>query len=426
MRAAPSAFARLRALLEDIDAPAGREPVALHLGESRLVTPPLGPALAADLDGWTRYPPLGGTDELRAAYTGWLERRFGLRTAFGDRRVTVEPTPGAKQAVAAVIALAATAARQDGVAPVVVLPDPGYPTYRAGTATVGARAVPYHLDDPGDPGPVAAAVQAAGGRVAAIVACTPGNPQGDVLPPRTLRRLSRIAADAGAVLIVDECYVDLAVGPEPTGYLSLVERGLAGPGAFVVVHTLSKRSAAPGLRSGFVAGDPATVGTYAAHNRSCGVSTPTPVCAAAAALWADDTHVAEHRAALARNWEVADAVLGHLPAYRRADAGFFLWLPVVDDIETTRALWRDQGLSVMPGRYLATPDAIGDNPGRDHLRVALVHDEATLHDALTRLRAVVAPRPGEGGVSRHPTHRSDPRLTGHPAPAGRPSEAHHA
>lgn len=391
MRAAPSAFARLRALLADLPAPPGREPVPLHLGESRLVDPPLGPALAADRDGWTRYPPLGGTDELRDAYTAWLERRFGLRTAFADRRVAVEPTPGSKQAVAATITLAAAAARQDGIDPVVVLPDPGYPTYRAATATAGARPLAYHLDDPGDPTPVATAVRAAGGRVAAIVACTPGNPRGDVLPPRTLRQLGRIAADAGAVLIVDECYVDLAVSREPTGYLSLVERGIAGPGAFAVLHTLSKRSAAPGLRSGFVAGDPATVGTYAAHNRSCGVSTPVPVCTAAAALWGDDAHVAEHRAALARNWDVADAVLGDLPAYRRADAGFFLWLPVAGDTDTARILWRDHGLSVMPGRFLSTPDAIGVIPGRDHLRIALVHDPATLAEALSRLRSVVAP-----------------------------------
>ena len=378
-----SAFARLRELLHGIAPPRGLDPVALQLGEPRLGAPPteaFGPL--AEVAGWTRYPPLGGTSELRAAYTGWLQRRFGVPVDLTGGPIVVEPTPGAKQAVATAIALA-VASRRGERDPAVVMPNPGYPTYHAAAGAAGARPVFYRSGV--TPPAIAAAVHAADGPVAAIIVCNPGNPCGEVLSAETLRDVAMIAVEAQAVLIVDECYTDLFLGRVPAGYLSLWSASGAAPGPFLVLHSLSKRSGAPGLRSGFVAGDPATVASYARDNRACGVSTPLPVCAVAAALWADDIHVSRLRSALARNWALADTILGVLPSYRRAEAGFFLWLPVPDDEATARELWRRYALSVMPGRYLAT-DATGGNPGIGHLRIALVHDEPTMREALTRLR----------------------------------------
>ncbi|KAA9374784.1 M20/M25/M40 family metallo-hydrolase [Microbispora cellulosiformans] len=435
MTSGRSAFALLRDLLDGVPPPAGREPVRLHLGESRLVTPPLPPGLLDDAEGWTRYPPLGGTPELRAAYRGWLERRFGVRRGVDDETIAIEPTPGTKQAVAAAVALAVgftrARARRDGETPTVVMPNPFYPTYLAGAEAAGAR--PEFFAGGDGAAAVAAAVDAARSPVAALIVCNPGNPGGEILPEEALGEITKIAAMADALLVVDECYTDLSTGREPPGYLSLVERGTVAPGRFLVLHSLSKRSAAPGLRSGFAAGDPATVAAYAAHNRACGVSSPLPVCAAAAALWSDDAHVARLRSALARNWDLADEILGGhpgflglsgsggfsgsdgltgsggLPGYHRAEAGFFLWLPVADDEAAARDLWRDQGLSVMPGRYLAAEGPDGVNPGAGHLRVALVHEETVMREALTRLRDGLTQRghlvrggqPADDGRSMH-------------------------
>jgi aspartate/methionine/tyrosine aminotransferase len=229
--------------------------------------------------------------------------------------------------------------------------------------------------------------------------------------------VAKAAADADALLLVDECYTDLWAGRPPTGYLSLVERNAVEPGRFLVLHSLSKRSAAPGLRSGFTAGDPETVADYAYHNRVCGVSSPLPVCAAAARLWQDDSHVLRAREALARNWELADGILGTVPRYRRADAGFFLWLPVDDDEATARRLWRDHALSVMPGRYLGAVGHDGVNPGAGHLRIALVHEEPLMLEALVRLRDGMTPPPaGANTRSRigRPTDSPSPTQRTHP------------
>ncbi|MEV5886550.1 aminotransferase class I/II-fold pyridoxal phosphate-dependent enzyme [Streptomyces sp. NPDC052020] len=383
-----SAFARLRALLHGVPPAAGLDAVELHLGESRLGPPPaIDFTPLASAEGWTRYPRLGGSAELRAAYGQWLGRRFGVRHSLSDGTLALEPTPGTKQAVAVTLSLAVADARRarTGV-PAVVMPNPFYPTYRGGAEAAGARPVFYTSYDAGDAGPVEAAVRAAGGRAAAVIVCNPGNPRGEIMPADTLRAVARIAARAGALLVVDECYTDLSLGRAAPGYLSLVEEDGGAAGPFVVLHSLSKRSGTPGLRSGFLAGDPRTVGAYAGHNRLCGVSCALPVDAVSTALWSDDTHVARARAALAKNWELADETLGDLPRYRRAEAGFFLWLPVGDDEETTRRLWSSHALMVMPGRYLAAEGPEGVNPGLGHVRIALVHDAVLMRTALTRLR----------------------------------------
>ncbi len=253
---------------------------------------------------------------------------------------------------------------------------------------------------------VMAAVDAAGGRAAAIIVCNPGNPQGEILSAHVLRDLAKIAVASGAVLIVDECYTDLTFGLPAPGYLAVAEEA-GGAGPYVVLHSLSKRSGAPGLRSGFMAGDPDTVAAYAQYNRNCGVSTALPVNAAAAALWADDAHVARGRALLAGNWDLADCILGDVPQYRLA--GFFLWLPVAADEAAARVLWQQHGLRVMPGRYLGTETEDSPNPGAGYLRIALVHEESLMREALTRLRDAVPsimPQAGHGhgnqasGISR--------------------------
>jgi N-succinyldiaminopimelate aminotransferase len=387
---ARSAFARLRELLHGISTPPGLDSIQLHLGESRLEIPAIDFTPLANIDEWTRYPQLGGTAELRAAYSRWLERRFGVRQSLLDQRIMVEPTPGTKQAVAVAIALAVARVRGSGD-PAVILPNPFYPTYYAGAEAAGAKPVFYTLDDVNDASPIATAVQAAGSPAAAIIVCNPGNPRGEILSVDTLREVAKIAAAAQALLIIDECYTDLSFGQMPPGYLSLVEGETVEPGCFLVLHSLSKRSGAPGLRSGFAAGDLSTVAAYSSYNRVCGVSTPLPICAVAAALWSDDAHVSRAQSSLARNWELADATLGDVPQYRRAEVGFFLWLPVADDEATARQLWRDYALSVMPGRYLAAEGANGVNPGIGHVRIALVHDETLMREALTRLRDAMLP-----------------------------------
>lgn len=387
MSNAASAFVRLCELLRDEHPPHGVLAIDLHLGEPRFDCSRSWLSSLGAEHGWSSYPPLGGTARLRQAYGAWLGRHFGVAAMLADGRLSTEPTPGSKQAIAALVDLVVRHRRErSGVKPVVVLPNPFYPTFVQAACHAGADIAWYDATGPALAGRVAAAAANAGARLAAIVLCHPASPSGDCLDAASLAALHGTARCHDVPLLVDECYIDVHDGTPPGGMLQAMREASHEADGLVVFHTLSKRSCAGGLRCGQVSGDPAWIARYAEFNRGCGVSPSWPICEAAAALWEDESHVLGLRHQVQRNWDIADDLLGGLPGYRRAVAGFFLWLPVEDDLRAARLLWSQCGLRVMPGTFLGMEDAAGRNPGARHVRVALVHPPALMHEALMRLR----------------------------------------
>lgn len=404
------AFARLRALVADLEPPAGLAPIRLDLGEQRLGLPPAALRAMEAGAAWARYPVLGGEPGLRAAYEGWLARRFGIADAIAAGRIASEPAPGAKQALAVALLLAVGRRRAGGGAPrpAVVLPNPYYPTYMAATELADGAPAAYDSGATDLPRAVALAAERARAPTAAIVLCNPASPSGALVAPETLRAVAREADRRDALLLVDECYVDFGLDRAVDGAAPLLAEGAAR--RMLVVHSLSKRSGAPGLRSAFVAGDPESVAAYAAANRNCGVSLAAPVAQVSAALWSDDAHVESFRTAAREAWAVADATLASVPGYARPPSGFFLWLPVDDDVAAARVLWREAALSVLPGRFLSTTDQEGHDPGLGRLRIALVHEPNLLREALERLAGVV-------GRAPPPARHAPPRPLNHPSSA---------
>jgi len=221
--------------------------------------------------------------------------------------------------------------------------------------------------------------------------CSPANPQGTVASLDYLKQAITLAREYDFVLAVDECYAEIYDRMPPAGALEAC--AALGPGAnglfdnVAVFHSLSKRSSAAGLRSGFVAGDPKLIGHYA-HLRSYG-GCQVPVQAAAAALWRDEAHVEENRAQYRRKFDIAEATLAGRYGFYRPEGGFFLWLEVGDGEAAALRLWRDAAVRVLPGGYTARAADGRRNPGAPYIRLAIVHDEATLSAAFDRIRRVL-------------------------------------
>jgi len=160
----------------------------------------------------------------------------------------------------------------------------------------------------------------------------------------------------------------------------------------IVFQSLSKRSSLPGLRAGFAAGDRNFLARFLDLRNVAAPQVPIPVQRVAIAAYADEAHVDANRALYRRKFDLADQILGNRYGYARPPGGFFLWLDVSaqggDEAATVR-LWREAGLRVVPGRYLARPQADGSNPGEGFIRVAMVHDNETTAEALHRLVAAL-------------------------------------
>jgi aspartate/methionine/tyrosine aminotransferase len=150
-------------------------------------------------------------------------------------------------------------------------------------------------------------------------------------------------------------------------------------------HSLSKRSNAAGLRSGFVAGDSEVLARFLRLRAYAAAVQPLPLMAAATALWAEESHVEANRALYRRKFDLAERRLSNRFGFYRPAGGFFLWLEVGDGEAATVELWRRGGVKVLPGGYLAVPERGGRNPAEGYVRLAMVDEEATIDRALDRL-----------------------------------------
>jgi aspartate/methionine/tyrosine aminotransferase len=384
-------FRRLATLLAPIAPPSGRIPVDLALGQPMHPIPPLMiETLRANEHLWGRYPPVNGTPAFREAAAAWLTRRYHLPAGILDPDRHLLPVAGTKEALF-MIAQAVIPERKAGRWPAVLLPNPFYNVYLGGALMAGAE--PVLLSVTAETSYLPRLDQLSGElleRTAAFYLCSPANPQGAAADLDYLKRLIELARVHRFLLIVDECYAEIYTETPPPGAL---EAAIALDGrldSLLVCHSLSKRSSAAGLRSGFVAGDPEVLAGFVRLRSYAAAVQPLPVLAAATALWQDEEHVIANRELYREKFDLTDDRLGRRFGYYRPDGGFFLWLEVGDGEAAARRLWAEAAIKVLPGGYIGRPDPGGDNPGDSAIRVALVHDLATVDGALTDLVATLS------------------------------------
>ena len=381
-------FDRLRALLDPIQPYGGKEPISLALGEPQHAPPDLIRTLVNEnAHLWGRYPPMKGTPEIRKAIGDWMNRRYGLAEGRIDPETNIIPVSGTREALFSV-ALAAVPTRKAGKKPVVLMPNPFYQVYLGAAVLAGAE--PVFLPAVRDNGylPDLNVVDSdVLERTALAYYCTPANPQGAIAPLETLKAAIGLARTYDFVLVSDECYseiYDRNLSPPPGAVEACIGLG-GGLENVAIFNSLSKRSSAPGLRAGFVASDAAFIRHFARLRDYGGAAPPLPLVAAAAALWGDEDHVATNRELYRRKFDICEDLLAGRFGFYRAPGGFYLWLEVGDGEDAARRLWRDAGIRVIPGGYVARTDESGNNPGGAYIRCALVHDLDTTAAALERL-----------------------------------------
>jgi N-succinyldiaminopimelate aminotransferase len=399
-------FEALRALLNPVVPRVNDTPILMSLGEPQHQPPPLlAETLAAHAHEWNRYPPMAGTPELRRAFTDWLTRRYHLAAGVLDPARHVLSVAGTKEGLYLLASLVVprrkyadpSLPRQwrvvregDGLRSAVLLPNPYYLVYNGAATMAGADAV--FLDATPQNGflpDLAAIPQETLARTALFYLCSPANPQGTIAGLDYLKEAIGLARRYDFVLAVDECYAEIYDRSPPPGALQACVELDEGFDRVLVFHSLSKRSSAAGLRSGFVAGDPALIAQFAHLRDYGGCQLPLPVQAASAALWRDEAHVEENRTRYRRKFDIAEAALAGRFGFYRPAGGFFLWLDVEDGEQAALRLWRDAAVRVLPGGYTARAAHGRANPGDRYIRIAVVHDEAILEDAFARMRRVL-------------------------------------
>jgi len=353
-RLQPYPFEKLRTLLAGASANPKLRPVNLSIGEPKHPTPELVKrALVGALDGLAVYPATAGTPALRQAIAGWLQRRYGIPLPDADTQVL--PVNGTREALFAFAQTLIDPSRDAKV----VSPNPFYQIYEGAALLAGATPV---YGEPQD-----------WSGVQLLYVCSPANPSGAVLPLGDWQRLFALSDRHGFVIASDECYSEIYFGEPPLGALEAsFKLGRKDYRRLVTFSSLSKRSNAPGMRSGFVAGDRDLLKKFLLYRTYHGCAMSLAVQQASVAAWNDEAHVIENRRLYAAKFKAVLPMIQDPLKTQMPDGGFYLWVRTpIDDGDFARRLHHEYNVLVLPGSYLAR-DAAGGNPGRNHVRIALV------------------------------------------------------
>ena len=382
-------FERLAKLKAGVTPPAQLAHIAMSIGEPQH-TPPqfILDTLRTNMHRLGSYPTTVGLPEFRSSAARWLQRRFALPMQAVDPQTMVLPVNGTREALFAFV----QATVDDRSSPLVAMPNPFYQIYEGAALLAGAQ--PCFLDTTAatdylpDLGAVAPETWR---RCQVLFLCSPGNPTGAVMPLGLLRQALELAERYDFVVASDECYTELYLeetAPPP----SLLQAALAaGHDQFqrcVVFHSLSKRSSVPGLRSGFVAGDPRILSRFLLYRTYHGSAMAVPTQLASIAAWDEDTHAAANRRLYQEKYAQVLPILHPVLNVEQPQGGFYLWPQVEQNDEVfTRELFARKNLTVLPGSYLARPGTSGaPDPGAGRVRISLVPPVAQCVEAAERIR----------------------------------------
>ena len=388
----PYPFEKLRVLLDGATPPVNLRPILLSMGEPQHPTPALlTDALKASLGGLARYPLTRGLPELRAAIAQWLAIRHHLPAV--DAQTQVLPVAGSREALFAIAQAILDPSEREAL---VSCPNPFYQIYEGATLLGGAT--PYFLN--------AGAANAfrpdyesvpedIWKRTRLVFTCSPNNPNGRVMTLAEWKLLFALADRHGFAIVSDECYSEIYFdeAAPPLGALDAAQRlGRKDFAKLVVMGSLSKRSNAPGLRSGFAAGDAAILTDFVLYRTYHGTAMSNSVQLASLAAWNDEAHVVANRSLYREKFAAFHDIVNPVLPLARPQAAFYYWADVRgDDERFARELFAATNVTVLPGSYLSR-EAHGTNPGRGYVRIALVSTVADAIESATRIRDFVRAR----------------------------------
>ncbi|HFQ61599.1 MAG TPA: succinyldiaminopimelate transaminase [Epsilonproteobacteria bacterium] len=362
-------FEKLNTLLQDITPSSDYTPLSLTIGEPQFATPSfILDALDEHASLLNKYPKTAGEEVLREAMLTYNQERFGLTLDNSQ----IIPTFGTRE----VLFNFPQFLLHDIENPMMVFPNPFYQIYEGTAKACRAEVIYLNLNAANHFQPEVD--EEALSRADFVILNSPNNPTSSVMLMDDLKKWVELALKHDFVLLNDECYADLYLGePLPSLLNASIEAGNTEFKNILVINSISKRSSAPGLRSGFIAGDAKILKDYMVYRTYVGCASPLPLQHAAAVAWADQAHVSLFREKYKKNFAVAKEVLG----VDAPEATFYIWLKVGDEIAFTTRLYETYNLKVIPGSFLGR-----EGEGKGYVRLALVYEADKTKEALERIR----------------------------------------
>lgn len=367
-------FEKLNELLDGIQADTNYSASSLTIGEPQFETPDfIQNELKDSTSLLNKYPKSSGEDYLKEAMINFNKKRFDVDLD----KTQIIPTFGTRE----VLFNFPQFALFDKSEPTIAFPNPFYQIYEG--AAVASRASVIHMDLTKENNFIASLDEDQMKKVDLVILNYPSNPTSAVISKDILVQWVKYALEYDFILINDECYSELYFD-ETNKPISLLEACKeAGNDSYkncLVLNSISKRSSAPGLRSGFIAGDANILKEYMKYRTYVGCALPLPMQKTAARAWNEESHVSVFREVYKKNFEIAQDILGcAIP-----EATFYIWMEVDDELKFTQELYKQKNIKVLPGSFLGR-----NGIGSGYIRIALVENEDKTKEVLTRLKEFI-------------------------------------
>ena len=389
-RLKPYPFEKIAILKQGVQANPDLSPLSLSIGEPKHPTPAIIlDSLRDSISQIAQYPGTKGIPELREAIAHWLIQRFELPENGVNSDTQVLPVNGTREALFA-ITQCLIERKPDAK---VLMPNPFYQIYEGAAILAGATPVYLPCLEENNFIPDLDAIdEKTWQQCQLFFLCTPGNPTGAVTPVSEIKKLLELAEKYDFIIASDECYSEIYLdeATPPPGLLQVAASvGNTDYKRCLVFHSLSKRSNAPGLRSGFVAGDAEILKSFLLYRTYHGSAMPPHVQTTSVVAWGDEVHVQENRRLYREKFAAVLEVLSPVMDIPQPQASFYLWAKTpIDDVSFTRDIFQQQNLNVVPGSYLSR-EVDGFNPGANRIRLALVAEPAQCIEAAQRIKQFI-------------------------------------
>lgn len=365
-------FEKLNNLLLNIKPNEKLQPIVLTIGEPQFDTPSfIIDELKNSAYLLNKYPKTAGEDYLKKSQRDFVKRRFGVNLNEDE----LLPTFGTREVLFNFPQFLLSQKSN----PTMAYVNPFYQIYEGAAKASGANVIHLDLTKENDFKPEIDDERLK--KCDLVIINSPSNPTASCMSLDELCLWAKKALEFDFVLLNDECYSELYINTPPPSLLQASKT--IGNDEFkniLVVNSISKRSCAPGLRSGFIAGDKEILKEYLTYRTYVGCATPLPFQRAAYKAWEDDNHVEKIRDIYKENFKIAKEILGvEIP-----EGTFYIWLHVGNGEEFAKTLYEKQNVKVLPGEYLGRSGL-----GKEYIRIALVHKLEITQEALQRIKEIL-------------------------------------
>lgn len=368
-------FEKLRVLLAYSSPPSNDEIFTLTIGEPQFPTP------QNIIESWqnnapllNKYPKSSGEDELKDAQLNFIDKRYNLTLTTSQ----IIPTFGTREVLFNFPQFYLFGKAN----PTIAYPNPFYQIYEGAAIASKSRIILMNLTEDNHFTPSLTPQELQNADL--VILNSPNNPTGRVLPLQSLTEWVKQALEYNFVIINDECYSEIYENTPPPSILQAsIQANNPQFKNILALNSISKRSSAPGLRSGFVAGDEEILKSYNLYRTYLGCALPLPLQKAAAVAWNDMQTPESIRHIYAKNLALAREIL-ELNEAQIAPYTFYVWLKVDNDERFCKFAYEKMGVLTLPGSYLGR-----ESQGKDYVRIALVYDNETTKRALFALKKAI-------------------------------------